>query len=191
MNIPLLIILDIDETLVYASTEQLDYSHDFDTGFYKIYKRPFLDDFLDLVFENFHVGFWSSASNGYVKKVVENLIGEEFHPKFVWARSRCTFFIRGSVKEKNSRESHFNYVKKLSKVEKKFGNKPNRMLIIDDTPHKAMHNMENAIIPKSWTGNRDDDELSKLANYLLKIKDVPDVRQIEKTNWRSEIIEDH
>lgn len=60
-----------------------------------------------------------------------------------------------------------------------------------NTPLLIILDMENAIIPKSWIGNRDDDELSKLANCLLKIKDIPDVRQIEKANWRESVIESH
>ena len=41
-----LLILDVDETLIYGSEHELDRSADFRVGPFHIYRRPYLDSFL-------------------------------------------------------------------------------------------------------------------------------------------------
>ena len=150
MKSEILLVLDIDETLIYADSEGLDYPHDFEVAFYKIYKRPGLDDFLSKVSAFYQVGFWSSASNHYVKKVVEVLVKDILKPEFVWGRSRCTFEIdENRTQNRAIKESHFNYVKRLSKLAKKLQHPIEKILIIDDSPHKSKYNKSNAILIKS------------------------------------------
>lgn len=45
-----LLILDLDETLFYATEEKLDREPDFVVGQYFVYKRPFVGLFLTLLF---------------------------------------------------------------------------------------------------------------------------------------------
>ncbi len=168
MKSKILLVLDIDETLIYAIERELNYSPDFEVSFYKIYKRPGLDDFLKSVSSKFEVGFWSSASNNYVKTVVHKLTKNIFQPSFIWGRSRCSFEIEknNSHQLRNRRESHYNYVKKLSRLSKNLSHPLDQIMIIDDTPHKSKYNKENAILINSWKGNRNDNELEILSNYL-------------------------
>ena len=79
---------------------------------------------------------------------------------------------------------HKHYVKPLIKVQKKGIAPLEKILIIDDTPAKARLNYGNVIYPKEFTGNPQDEELWKLSKYLKTLKDVPNVRTIEKRNWR-------
>lgn len=51
-----LLILDLDETLVYATDKKIDHEPDFKVLDYYIYKRPGLDDFLNTCLEWFEVG---------------------------------------------------------------------------------------------------------------------------------------
>ena len=44
-----LLILDIDETLVHATEEDLGRACDFETDWYVVYKRPHVDEFLDFL----------------------------------------------------------------------------------------------------------------------------------------------
>jgi RNA polymerase II subunit A small phosphatase-like protein len=60
---------------------------------------------------------------------------------------------------------------------------------VDDSPHKSKDNFGNAIYPKPFLGDSDDDELPKLAQYLLTLKDKSNVRRIEKRFWRNEVSE--
>src|SRR5262245_9389016 len=56
-----LVILDLDETLVYGAERPLDRIHDFQVGPYLVDKRPFLTEFLFTVFEWFEVAVWSTG----------------------------------------------------------------------------------------------------------------------------------
>ena len=74
-------------------------------------------------------------------------------------------------------------MKPLKKVKRK-GFDLDRILIIDDSPHKSKLNYGNAIYPKPYKGESADTELVKLIDYLESIKDEPNFRTIEKRYWR-------
>lgn len=57
---------------------------------------------------------------------------------------------------------------------------------LDDTAEKSMLNFGNAIQVSEFRGNPTDNELLLLSNYLKKLKDVENVRVIEKRFWRNE-----
>ena len=73
MKSEILIILDVDETLVYATKNQLSYEQDFMIGDYYVYKRPYFDQFIQYVDDNFIFAVWSSASDKYVEEMVDKL----------------------------------------------------------------------------------------------------------------------
>ena len=185
----ILLILDLDETLIHATDEPLNHPYDFEVYSYYAYKRPYLDSFLKFCFENFHVGVWSSASDLYVQRVAETIIPDPSKLKFVWGRSRCTFrsHARFSADARYYEPAHLDYIKPLKKL-KKYGWQLERMLIVDDTPAKCVKNFGNAIYPSEFEGAQDDDELVWLEKYLLTLKDKQNVRRIEKRNWRNKII---
>lgn len=51
-----LLVLDLDETLVFSTEQELHRSADLRVSGYHVYKRPYLDAFLDYAFANFGVG---------------------------------------------------------------------------------------------------------------------------------------
>lgn len=79
------LILDLDQTLISAeASEELDFkkykeksklfrSDDMD-GYYKVYSRPHLQDFLDYAFKNFNVTIWTAASKDYALFIIEKII---------------------------------------------------------------------------------------------------------------------
>jgi len=185
----ILVILDIDETLVYATKNRLDVEHDFKLGDYFVYKRPHFDEFIDFIERNFRFAIWSSATDSYVDEMTQKL---EVHEKaiFCWARSKATFkrpstFDSDGNLNIDSVNHHF-FIKRLKKV-KKLGFDLERILIIDDTPHKSQENYGNAIYISEFKGDKNDNELLKLTEYLTTQKQVDNVRQIEKRNWKEKI----
>ncbi|MCA9018177.1 MAG: hypothetical protein KDA77_22835, partial [Planctomycetaceae bacterium] len=54
----ILLILDIDETLLYATGRPLNRDHDFKIGSYFVYLRPFLIDFLNQARKHFQIAVW-------------------------------------------------------------------------------------------------------------------------------------
>ena len=184
----ILIILDLDETLIHATSKPHDENWDFEVFGYKVYKRPFLEEFLRELIKNFKVAVWSSASDDYVNEVVKYIFFENYPLEFIWGRSRCTYKLDYEKLEKEGYHdpySHYEYIKRLSKLRKK-GFKKDLILIIDDTPRKCMHNYGNAIYPTEFLGDKLDNELNLLSKYLIKFKDVSTVRNIEKRYWKTE-----
>ncbi len=181
----LLLILDLDETLVHATKQALDRPADFRLFDYHVYRRPFLLEFLQMVAPHFQLAVWSSASDDYVEAVVDQIFPPEIPLAFVWGRSRCTYRHRGhwdDPRSWNSAWSHYHYVKPLRKLKRK-GYRLERILIVDDTPHKAKDNYGNVIYPREYLGAEEDRELLDLAQYLLQLKAEKNVRTIEKRGW--------
>jgi len=182
-----LIVLDLDETLVHATSKDIA-NWDFEVGKYKVIKRPYLDDFLKQLSNHYKIGVWSSASDDYVIEVVKKAFPVDYHLEFIWGRSKCTYKIDYSkIEEQGYADpfAHGNYVKPLKKL-KKLGIAPiEHILIVDDTPFKCAQNYGNAIYPTEFTGNPKDQELLRLAKYLMEFKDLKNVRTIEKRNWQS------
>lgn len=186
----ILVILDIDETLVYATKDCLKIVHDFKIADYFVYRRPYLNEFVDFVDDNFPFAIWSSASDDYVMEMTRQLDLDQ-KTVFRWARSKATFKRPSTFDSEGNLNldsiDHQFFVKRLKKV-KKLGYELEKILIIDDTPHKSQENYGNAIYISEFKGDQDDSELLKLMEYLQTLKTVDNVREIEKRDWREKII---
>lgn len=178
-----LLVLDLDETLIFATEDTLGFPADHNIFGYHIYQRPFLVKFLDQCFEMFDVAVWSSASDDYVAQVVEVIFPKPDQLKFVWGRSRATL-PRFVDPYSEWPIDHRHYVKHLSKVAAK-GWPLENILIVDDTPEKSARNYGNAIYPSPFEGDRNDSELVLLGKYLAVLQDCENVRKVEKRDWRS------
>ena len=181
MNKPL-VILDVDQTLIFASKVRLNRQHDFEVFDYFVYKRPNLIEFITRLDQSYEIAIWSSAGNDYVNSIIEQL-ELTIEIQFIWGRNEATQKRQLNDYYETGNDTEYYYVKPLKKVKRK-GYDLERILIIDDSPHKSKLNYGNAIYPKPYKGETDDNELLILIDYLESIKDVPNFRTIEKRNWR-------
>ena len=173
-----LLILDLDETLVFSTREPIDREPDFMVvGCYHAYKRPYLNNFLDYCFTRFRVAVWTSSSEDYAEAVVENVFEQK--PFFLWARGRCTLRVDPETRE-------YYWVKNLQKLKRK-GYRLESILIIDDSPEKLQKNYGNHIRISPYFGRTDDDELLLLMQYLEMIRDCDNVRNLEKRDWKAKV----
>jgi len=181
----ILVILDLDETLIYATDRPSNAHWDFEVQKYKVFKRPGLDSFLKELRKQFKVAVWSSAGDEYVAQVVGSIFPKGYPLEFVWGRSKATLQIDHQHMDDLGYIDyyhHMHYVKHLKKV-KKIGFNLNRVLIIDDTQRKSKYNYGNAIYPSPFEGNKDDTELVQLLKYLKYLKGFENMRSIEKRFW--------
>ena len=174
-----LLVLDLDETLVFATEEQLDIPMSAKVGEYFVYDRPHVHEFLAFCLKEFRVGVWTSSTEAYAEEIVEHLFGDESSLEFVWARSRCTMKF-------DHHEHTYLHVKNLKKV-KKLGFNLEEILVVDDTPQKWTQQYGNLVQVSEFEGDFDDTELLDLMPYLEILKSVPNVRKIEKRGWRSRL----
>ncbi|MDX2048077.1 MAG: HAD family hydrolase [Chitinophagaceae bacterium] len=174
-----LLILDLDETLIFATERSLNLHEDFKFGSYFVYKRPYLDEFLNEVSSKFTLGVWSSASDDYVSGIAKLIVPAHINLFITWGRSKCTL-------RRNSVYDTLYFEKRLGKIKNKgFGLE--KILLVDDTPEKARSNYGNAVYLKEFKGDKSDNELPDLCKYLISIMDVENVRVIEKRNWKTQI----
>ena len=173
----MLLILDLDETLIHATEGTLDREPDFEIGPYSVYKRPGLEDFLTLVSEHFQLAVWTSSTRLYAEPVVSRIFPSEIELKFVWSRERCTMRFDPELHE-------YEWAKNLSKL-KRLGYRLDQVLMLDDTPAKLTKHYGNLVRVKPFLGALDDRELLHLKDYLPTLRDAPNVRKVEKRFWRN------
>jgi len=171
-----LLLLDLDETLIHATTVPLTITPDFQFDLYHIYKRPGLERFLINISQHFTLGVWSSAGNAYVEEIVKMITPDTIEWFMIWGRSRCT------IKRDYNLDGYY-FEKRLDKVKKK-GFKLEQIIIVDDSPEKSRSNYGNAVYIEPFTGNGNDNELTYLYDYLLTLKEAGNIRAIEKRGWR-------
>ncbi len=171
-----LLILDLDETLVYATKDALARQADFQVGPYCIYKRPSVDDFIMACRGLFEVAVWTSASPDYAAGIVAALF--PYQLRFVWASDRRTQTYDPELCE------HF-WVKNLRKV-KALGYDLERVIMVDDTAEKHRQNYGNLVQVREWTGDLGDKELLLLLPYLEHLQTAENIRAVEKRSWRSQ-----
>ena len=183
-----LLILDLDETLIHSSSKELGRTCDFKVFDFYVYKRPYLDKFLKEAFSNYKVAIWSTGSDDYVDLLAKEILPEGFQFEFVWGRNSCTArrMSAENVDFGYTDPGRIDYIKPIKKLRNKGYNRE-RILIVDDSPHKVSDNYGNAIYVSEFTGNASDDELLRLSEYLKRIADVPNYRLIEKRGWRDSL----
>jgi CTD small phosphatase-like protein 2 len=175
--------LDIDETLVYCSTDPIDsYDLAFEIVFkgelQSIYvkKRPFLDEFLDTISKNFYCIVYSSAQSVYLEKLISE-IDKEGRIKNFYERTNCI------------RVNGF-YIKDLSIFETP-DCKLKEMMILDDSIQAFAYQLNNGIPILKFDSKSEDNELKNILPFLLKLSDpsVEDVRNLisEKFNLSNKV----
>lgn len=172
-----LLILDIDETLVYAAADRLERECDLETYLYFVYKRPFLDEFLSFCFSHFRVAIWTSSGDKYAEAIVKSIVEKHGTPEFLWGSNKCTPRLNPETFESVP-------VKNLDKVKKK-GFQLESVIMVDDTPEKLSKHYGNLVRVKEFNGQEDDSELIILMQFLSHLKSVDNVRTIEKRGWQN------
>ena len=175
-----LVLLDLDNTLICA--EDLDDVRDeskmvkarkkFRTvrmeDYYDIFERPHLQDFLDFLFKNFHVGVWTASSKEYAIFVVKNFITQpknKVRPDRKLELFLCSHHCNVSKK-------HFKGVtKNLKLVSDKWNLKDLKdILLVDDLEVLAEIQPDNVISIKPFFYDKEeaynDEELLKVKHIL-------------------------
>lgn len=153
-----LLIFDLDETLVHATTEQLARPADFEYAPYFVYKRPFLLELLVAVKPLYDFAVWSSSSREYVDAVVAEIFAG-FDVKFSWAVDRC-------IQRVDAQSNGYVYIKDLRRVQS-HGYPVERITILDDSPEKIARQPSNHLRVKPYYGLEGDQELLAIAEELV------------------------
>lgn len=173
-----LLILDLDEALIFASETPLDRESDHEVGRYSVYRRPFLSEFLAHVAARFEVAVWTASTAAYADEICAAIF--DYSPSFVWARDRCTL-------TRNLESDSWEHLKNLAKV-KRLGYSLRQVIAVDDTPDKYAKTYGNLVRVSPYFGDMADEELPYLAAYLDQLAGEESVRTIEKRGWRERVV---
>lgn len=152
-----ILVLDLDETLIYSSKVKLNSKALFIYKDYYVYARPHLNWFLHTIKSYFKIGIWSSADDLYVEHIVEKIISKEINLEFIWSKS---WF---NLDSHNGKQ----YLKKMSELEQ-LGYDLDELLLIDDNEENVIINSPHSILIKPFRGEVYDNELQKIVNQLIK-----------------------
>lgn len=178
-NSKVLLVLDLDETLVHSRSIPLPQRVACCRILsYHVYKRPGLDQFLAETSRYFDLAIWSAGGADYVQPLVSQLLEPlAIKPVFVWAAERCT-----RRYDPETQEEYF--IKDFNKLARR-GVNLRRALIVDNLPRNCQRNYGNAIYIKSYEGDSSDQELHRLSSYLRTLKDIDNLRAVEKRDWET------
>lgn len=174
-----MLILDLDETLVFGSEEALMRPADLHAGPFHIYLRPYLAPFLTAVSQWFNLAVWTSAGDTYAAEIVSRAFPEAIKLHFVWSNERCGY-------KYHPETGGYHSLKDLRKVKRR-GYRLERVLVLDDSPEKLQRHYGNHLRVRPFVGAEDDRELEDILSYLKLIRDVPNLRNLEKRNWRDQV----
>ena len=175
------LVLDLDETLVHCTVKpvpnpDLVFSVTFNGSVYQVYvrKRPFLDQFLRAVAQDFEVVVFTAS-----QKVYADVLLDKLDPKGKYISSRlfrdACLLVQG------------NYVKDLAVL----GRDPKTTLLVDNSPHAYGYQIDNGVPIESWYDDDHDTELLKLLDFLKRLDSVDDVRRVIRNHFKTyKLIED-
>jgi len=173
-----LLVLDLDETLIYGTLNRLLRMGAPDhvvCGEYSIYLRPGVEEFLETSFDRFEtVGIWTAATPDYAFEVLDKIV-DRSRFEFVFTRERCT------VKRDWDQDEHYS-VKDIAKL-KKFGYPKSQILFVDDTARGLERSYGNHVPIPAFKGDREDRILPALTEYLDQLGGEADVRTVNKLRW--------
>jgi len=174
------LILDLDETLIYGTEQALCQNEDFRVGSYFVYKRPGLEDFLTSSNSLFRIAIWTASSADYAHEIIEKVFPNSIKLDFVFTQERCLF-------RSNPETGESEIIKPLKKV-RRLGFPIEKLIIVDDIPETFQQNYGNAILIRKFSGDKTDKELFLLRYYLEMIANVENIRELDKRNWRRQAI---
>jgi carboxy-terminal domain RNA polymerase II polypeptide A small phosphatase len=171
----LLVVLDLDETLIHASTSIAKEIADFQSGPYGCLIRPYALDLIDALLDTFAVAVWTSAGELHAHAVCDALFHSREDLSFLWSASRCT-------DHRDFENDRVVSLKNLNKL-RRYGYQLDRVVAIDDSPEKYMRNYGNLIRVEPWFGEPGDIHLRDVAQYVSWLATHDDVRRVDKRGW--------
>jgi len=178
----LVIVLDVDETLIYSSTHTLlNRPPDFVLGGeYFTHIRPGAIDFLKTIIadDRFRVGIYSKATGDYILEFITGVGLKESDFELIFDRSRLVKKVYDYGPWARGRG--IEYFKDLKKVKRRLGCHIDRMVAIDDIPSNYPRSYGNVLRVPEYVGECDDNIFIKLLECLNMLYGADDVRQENK-----------
>ena len=162
-----LLVLDLDETLIFASMFRLPMVPDFTLGLAQAVRRPGLDAFLELCLSLFQVAVWTSATDEYASEAMAHLLPPDASLAFMWSRQMCqraTDPVQGDQ-----------YWIKDTCLLAESGYALESLLVVDDEPRSWASCRDRLLRVPKFRGDPEDRALIRLLPALAEAAVAPDL----------------
>ena len=163
------LVLDLDETLIHSAFEPFNPKDDITLTMkmkdndiiIHVLKRPYLDEFLNIVTQKYEVVIFTASISDYANPLLDQLdpMKKISHRLF---REHCTKTDNGL------------FIKDLNRLGRDLKN----VIIIDNNPVSFIANKANGLPILTWHSIQSDNELIKLIPLLTYLSNVDDIRPI-------------
>ena len=163
------LVLDLDETLIHSAFEPFIPRDDITLRMkmkdndiiIHVLKRPYLDEFLNIVTQKYEVVIFTASISDYANPLLDQLdpMKKISHRLF---REHCTKTDNGL------------FIKDLNRLGRDLKN----VIIIDNNPVSFIANKANGLPILTWHSIQSDNELIKLIPLLTYLSNVDDIRPI-------------
>ncbi|OMJ71861.1 hypothetical protein SteCoe_29833 [Stentor coeruleus] len=167
------IALDLDETLIYASSSNNSPDHvihrllqDNSSIIIKVSIRPYARDFIRILSTLANIVIFTASAKSYADPIIDIIDPNREFIKTRYYRDSCVSSSAGFIKD-------LNILKKPLKD----------VLLIDNLSTSFLYQKQNGILVTSWYGDKNDMELFHLLGFIRKILPYEDVRKCDK-NFR-------
>jgi len=175
-----LLILDLDECLIHTSGIELGRAADFYYKHLRVYKRPYLEEFLLKAAQYYRLAVWSLGTDKYVEVITHNILPDGLKWEFTWGRSkarrRTDMFWGGSF-----------YYKNLDKL-KRYGYKLEDVTLIDNNPVMVIHSLSKVITISTFWGEADDTDLKTFTENCPLFVSSTEIDMHENRDFHNQFI---
>jgi RNA polymerase II subunit A small phosphatase-like protein len=172
----------MDETLIHTAKDDEVMPHrapDFTFSLdvigcsFDVYKRPGVHEFLKQVASEFEVAVWTAGTREYAEPILDWLDCDGVITHRLY-RDSCTLHRYGF------------YVKDLSKLDRSLS----EIIIVDNSAYSFAFHRDNGIQCTDYYFDEDDQELTRIGQFLCHIKDAKDFRVIvpQYHEWSPEVV---
>lgn len=170
-----LVVFDLDETLIYCNEKpyrdaQITTRH----GHLSI--RDGLEDMLEKVSDVYDIMVWSTSGKEYIDDMLTIIWPSHIPLVDVFTSAEC-----GIKSFENVGVPHYKDMRKIIKKHPCYT--LDRIAGVDDTPDKYKRNFGNLVSVSRFTGAQDN-ELTRLGDYLVTLSLASSIRKVEKRYWR-------
>jgi len=168
------LLLDLDETLITSCSKrdgpdrilmpEGDRTHPI-----MIKIRPFAREFLKKMKEHFEILVFTASHSIYAETVVRELDPEKKFISYILDRNFC-------LETKNGF-----FIKDLRILKNR---ELKNLIIVDNLVHSFGFQIENGVPILEWTGDKNDQELQHVADYLIEAKNHDDMRDYNRAKLR-------
>jgi len=127
--------------------------------------RPFVKEFLKKMKEHYEILVFTASCSVYAETVVKEIDPDKKYISYILDRNFC-------LETKNGF-----FIKDLRIIKNR---ELKNMVIVDNLVHSFGFQIDNGVPILEWTGNKNDQELKYLANYLIEAKKYEDIREYNK-----------